>query len=46
MKPSEFKVSISVECYDEKTAENYQNCYVVEKRIVSKQIIKDIDLNF
>ena len=30
------KISISVESYDEKTAENYQNCYVVEKLIISK----------
>ena len=37
MKPSEFKTSISVESYDEKTAENFRNCYVTEKkRIVSK----------
>ena len=36
MKPSEFKISNSVESYDEKTTENYRNCYVVEKRIVSK----------
>ena len=35
MKPSEFKISISVESYDEKTAENYQNSYA-EKQIVSK----------
>ena len=32
MKLSEFKFSISVEGYNEKTAENYRNCYVVEKR--------------
>ena len=36
MKPSEFKISISVESYDEKPAENYRNDYVAEKRIVSK----------
>ena len=36
MKPSEFKISISVETYDEKTAENYRNGYGAEKRIVSK----------
>ena len=35
MKPSEFEILISVENYDEKTAENYRNCYAVEKRIVS-----------
>ena len=36
MKPSEFKISISVESCDEKTAENYRNGYVAEKRTVSK----------
>ena len=36
MKPSEFKISISVESYDEKTAENYRNCYVAEKHIAYK----------
>ena len=37
MKLSEFEIiSFSVESYDEKTAENYQNCYVAEKNIVSK----------
>ena len=36
MKQSEFKFFIQVESYDEKTAENYRNCYVTEKRIVSK----------
>ena len=36
MKPSEFKISISIESYDEKTAGNYRNSYVAEKRIVSK----------
>ena len=36
IKPSEFKSSISVKSYDEKTAEIYRNCYVVKKRIVSK----------
>ena len=36
MKPSEFKIFISVESYDEKYAENYRNWYVAEKRIVSK----------
>ena len=33
MKPSEFKIFISVESYDEKIAENYRNCYVAEKRL-------------
>ena len=28
MKPLDFNASISVESYDEKTAENYRNCYV------------------
>ena len=36
MKPSEFKIFISVESYDEKTAENYRNCYFAEKHTVSK----------
>ena len=36
MKPSELKISLSVESYDEKPDENEQNCYVAEKRIVSK----------
>ena len=30
------KISISVESYDEKTAEYYRDGYVAEKRIVSK----------
>ena len=36
MKPLEFKIPISLESYDEKTADNYRNCYVAKKRIVSK----------
>ena len=36
IKPSEYKILISIESYDEKAAENYQNCYVAEKRTVSK----------
>ena len=36
MEPSDFKVSVSVESYDEKTAENYQDCYNAEKPIISK----------
>ena len=36
MEPSAFKISVSVESYDEKTAENYQNYYVAEKPIVFK----------
>ena len=34
MKPSEFKISLPVKIYDEKTADNYRNCYVAEKQIV------------
>ena len=33
MKPSESKISLSLESYDEKTAENYRNCYVAEECI-------------
>ena len=36
MEPLELEVSISVESYDEKPVENYWNCYVAEKLIVSK----------
>ena len=36
MQQSEFRISISVESYDEKTAENYRNFYVAEKPIVFK----------
>ena len=36
MKQPEFIISFTVESCDEKTARNYQNCYVAEKRIVSK----------
>ena len=36
MKPTELKISISVESYDKKTVENDRNRYVVEKRIVFK----------
>ena len=36
MEPSDLKISISVESYDEKTVENFRNCYIVEKRITSK----------
>ena len=38
MKPSEFKIFLLVESYDEKTAKNNQNCYVAKRRI-----IKDAD---
>ena len=43
MKQSEFKISIAVESYDEKTAENDQNCYVQAHNF---QAIKDIDSKF
>ena len=33
---SVFKISISVESYDEKTVENYRNGYVAEKDIISE----------
>ena len=36
MEPSDLKISVSVESYDGKTVENYQNCYVAEKHIISK----------
>ena len=36
MKPIDLEVSFSVKSYDEKTAENFRNCYVAEKQIVSK----------
>ena len=36
MQQSEFKILFSVESYDEKTAENYRNCYTAEKCIVFK----------
>ena len=36
MKPSEFNISLSVKSYNEKTVENYRNCYVAEKPIASK----------
>ena len=36
MKPSEFKISLSVKIDDEITAENYLNCYIAQKRVVSK----------
>jgi len=37
MKSSGFKISILVKGCDEKTAENYRNCYIAEKHIVSYQ---------
>ena len=36
MEPSDFKIFVSVKSYDEKTDENYRNCYVAEMRIISK----------
>ena len=36
MKSSEFKISMLVESYDEKTAENDRNYYVAERLIISK----------
>ena len=36
IKLSESEISFSVERDDKKTAENYRNCYVAEKRIVTK----------
>ena len=45
MQQSEFKDFISVESYDEKTAEKYRNFYVAEKRIVCQTII-DINSKF
>ena len=45
MELSDFKMSISVESYDEKTDENYRNCYGAEKRIISK-LSKISILNF
>ena len=45
MKPSEFKISLSVESNEETIAENDRNCYVADKCIVSK-LSKDIDSKF
>ena len=46
MKSSEFKISISVESYHGKIAENYRICYVAKKRIASKLAnSKNIDPN-
>ena len=45
MKPLDFKISIPVESYDEKTAENYRNHYFAEKTHNFKTI-KDIDPKF
>ena len=49
IKPSEFKTSISVESYNEKTTENYWNYYVAEKHTctwsfqIIFQTIKDMN---
>ena len=45
MKPLGLKLYFSVESYDEKTYENYRNCYDVEKRIVSKLVPQIEDLS-
>ena len=44
MKPSELKISVSVESYNETTVENYPNCYIAENR--SFQTVKNIDTKF
>ena len=36
MKPTELEMSISDDSYDEKTTENYRNCYVAETHIIFK----------
>ena len=36
MRPSDLKMSISVESYDEKIAENYRNCYVAENKKIDQ----------
>ena len=36
MKQSNFKISIPVESYDEKTVDNSRNCYAAKKRIAFK----------
>ena len=45
MELSDFKILISIESYDEKTAENYRYCYVAEKAPNFKTI-EYIDPNF
>ena len=45
MKSSELKISLSVKSYDGKTAENYLNFYVVEKRIISQLSKVSIKVN-
>ena len=41
----EFESSLTVESYDRKTVQNFQNSYVAEKRIVSK-LLKILIINF
>ena len=46
MKPTELKISLSVESYNERTVENYRNCYIAENRIdstLSKILIPDFN---
>ena len=38
MKSLELKKFISIDSYDEKSNENYQNCYIYEKRILPNYI--------
>ena len=45
MKQSELQISIRVKSYDEKTVENYRNCYIAEKCIVSN-LSKKLISNF
>ena len=45
MRPSELEIFHSVDFYDEKSAENYLNCYVTKNRIVLILITHIEDLN-
>ena len=45
MKPSESKISLSVDSYDKKTAENFRNFYDAEKPIISKLSMISISNN-
>ena len=38
IKPSESKICLPVGSYDKNTAEDGRNCYIAEKRIVSKPL--------
>ena len=40
MKTSEIKISLRVESYDEKTAENYINCYVARDSSIRATVIR------